>query len=126
MKNTYILFVFLFFVMSCQTGLDQNLLVGKWQAAEFTNNGQQEKIFLEKVQFEFTKEGKYSYNGMFKDKEAGTFRLRGKTLYTTNTLEKGASEKAVKITLLTADSLHFLMNAAGQEQELKLFKLSTL
>lgn len=124
MKNSYFVFCILLFVMSCQTGLDKNLLLGKWQAADFKNNGQQQKVFLDKITFEFKPDGKYTYNGMFKDKEAGTFRMQGKSLFTTNTLEKGTAEKAVMITLLTVDSLHFIMNAEGQEQELKLYRVN--
>ena len=114
----------LLLLSACSMGPDRDLLIGKWQVVDFmqVDDASQpvDSVHLEEVQFEFLANGRYAYQATLNYKEAGTYRIERQLLYTKDTLDAASVEKAVKIALLTPDSLHFLMNSKGSQQLLKL------
>ncbi len=112
--------VFLFYCKK-EEGPD---LIGHWQAFEITEEGEPLQVDPREIQFEFQADGIYYFQSTLNYREAGRYRLSNREyLFTTDTLESGAAEKAVEISRLTADSLTLRMNDAGKERLLKLEKI---
>ena len=120
MKKFFLLLYGICLCSSCFN--DYSDLNGRWQAYAMLEEGEPAEIDLQHVYFQFSPDGTYSYHGTLNYREAGTYRIERKLLYTIDTLHEERLEKAVKIAHLSADSLHFLMNAEGKEQLLKLSK----
>ncbi len=120
MKYSFLIFL-LFAVIGCG-GVDADMLVGKWQASEILENGSALEIDLSPIGFEFSTDGFYHFTSTVNYEEAGTYCLRGPFLYTIDTLNTASSEKAVKITAITEDSLVLLMSLNGKDKIMKLFR----
>ncbi len=110
------------FLVSCEDGTDEKLLLGKWQAVELVESGEKIEVDLDGVYFEFFPNERYHFQSTLKLSEAGRYYTVGPLLYTTDTTANEAIEKAVKIVQLTPDSLTFLMNDRGVEKHLQLLK----
>lgn len=115
------IFLLVVFLFSCSNERAP-LLIGDWQCAEITEEGVALKINFEDVKFSFNEEGFYNYQSTLAYKEEGTYRLQRDLLYTTDTLDKTAVEKVVRITSITADSMYLKMNDSGRERVMRLFK----
>ncbi|MEO1258396.1 MAG: lipocalin family protein [Bacteroidota bacterium] len=122
MKNC-IFFMPLFLTL---TGCDKwksEDLVGKWQAIYIAEEGKELDIDYTPVNFQFNSNGFYEFNSTIEYKEVGTYFLNGNLLYTLDTLNSASSEKAVKITMLTSDSLYLNMMANGKDKLMKLYRV---
>ena len=120
----YIFFVPLFLAL---TGCDKwktEDLVGNWQATYIAEEGKELDIDYAPVNFQFNSKGFYEFNSTIEYKEEGTYFLNGDLLYTLDTLNSASSEKAVKITKLTSDSLHLNMMANGKDKLMKLYRVN--
>jgi hypothetical protein len=116
-----VFFVFLLF-FACDSEQEKKLF-GKWQASALLEDGMPMDVDPLVIGFEFLPNGYYRFNGTLNYKEAGSFKIAGDLLYTIDTINEASSEKAVKITMLTKDSLFIRMNVEGKEQVIKLFKV---
>ncbi|MFT5165562.1 MAG: hypothetical protein ACI8P3_000789 [Saprospiraceae bacterium] len=108
---------------SCTEEFDQTLLYGDWQADLFLESEQEKEMDISNMGFTFNAHGVFTYQSNLKYKEAGNYRIERSVLYSTDTLSSQKIEKAVRITYITADSLHLLMNNGGIEQKIILHKL---
>lgn len=106
-------------LISCENE-NATAILGSWQCTEILEEGEPLELDASVINFSFDEKNQYTYQGTLTYKEAGSYRLVGDKLYTTDTIDATAVEKVVKITLLTADSMNFKMNAAGKERILKL------
>lgn len=98
-------------------------LHGQWQAVSLTEEGDSLAVDPQEIRFEFMEGDQYSFQSTLAYKEAGTFRLDGPYLFTTDTLINGLQlEKAVAIQSLANDSLVILMQDRGKERILVLVR----
>nr|MBP9874492.1 hypothetical protein [Haliscomenobacter sp.] len=97
-------------------------LVGNWTGTTVLEGGDTLAIDPSVIQFYFSKKGAYTFHSTLNYKESGAYFLDGHLLYTTDTLNKASSQKAVQILMLTSDSLHLRMLEDGKERLLKLVK----
>ena len=95
---------------------------GTWQAAQIIEEGKALEVNVDAIGFTFDEMGGYEYSSTLKYQEKGSYYLERDLLYTTDTLNQGSVQKAVRITKLTPDSLHLKMNDAGKERVLHLYK----
>ncbi|MEM1216420.1 MAG: hypothetical protein AAGJ82_12085 [Bacteroidota bacterium] len=98
------------------------LLHGTWQAASLTEQGDSLAVNLADIGFVFKADGRYAYRSTLAYQESGHYRLTGKYLYSQDTTQRDAAEKAVEVLQLTPDSLQLRMLDAGQERRLLLLK----
>ena len=97
-------------------------LAGTWQAVGLTDSADSLEIDLSEVRFTFDADGGYTFVSTLNYREAGSYRLDGPYLFTTDTLHSLSREKAVEIQQLANDSLVILMNEAGRDRVLTLLK----
>ncbi len=114
----------LFILSACGDGLDEKLLVGKWQAFELLENEEVVDLDLSPVYFEFSANERYHFQSTLKFSESGRYYTMGHLLYTTDTTTTEAFEKAVKIVQLNQDSMSFLMNDQGVGKQLRLVRMA--
>ena len=105
---------------SCQEEITTDNLVGHWKAISFEEKGTIQDLTQKEVFFKFHENGIYEYNSNNSYAEAGPYYVKGKLLYTTDTLSEERLEKSVKLGLVEADSMHFDMNVGGVSQVFKL------
>ncbi len=122
MKNIGCIILFLFLFNACNEYAESSL-TGEWKGAALLEDGMPLEVDPAEIGFEFNKNGLYQFRSTLNYKEAGTFSIRGNLLYTLDTINEASTEKAVKIVLLTADSLFIKMNADGKERIVKLAKV---
>jgi hypothetical protein len=97
-------------------------LAGAWQAVSLTEEGDSLSVNLADIGFTFEAEGGYTFRSTLKYREAGTFRLDGPYLFSTDTTTQLPQEKAVKILHLNTDSLQLEMQEMGKTRILWLVK----
>ncbi len=97
-------------------------LAGSWEAIEITEEGDSLAVDLSGIRFEFTKDGRYYFHSTLNYEEAGTYRLDGPYLFSTDTTQEVSREKAVEIVLLNTDSLQLRMQELGKERIMLLKK----
>ncbi len=107
----------LMLLQGCNSLHDEALLHGQWKTQMWMvlSTGQEIK---NKMDFTFSPDKTYVVDYGSQD-EKGSYYIAGEYLYTKET---GATEKSVKIKLLTADSLIFEMNRAGSLEQVLLLK----
>lgn len=110
-------------LLACNTGLDQNLLLGKWKGSALYENKNLSDTDVSHVEFDFKENEQYFYRGTLKYTEAGRFYTVGNTLYSTDTTRTEKIEKSVRVIRLSADSLFLQMNSNGTPQLLQLYKV---
>jgi hypothetical protein len=121
---TRIVQLFLLFLILAGCINNQNRkLCGKWQAVEVTEDGEQMALNASDVKLEFNSNGFYKYQSSLNYLEAGSFSIQGDLLYTLDTINKASSEKAVRILLLTRDSLTIQMMAGSRERIYRMAKV---
>ena len=91
-------------------------VAGDWEVIELTEAGDSLEVDLSNIGFRFTEDGLYEFNSTLDYAEAGTFRLDGPYLFSTDTLQPPLREKAVEITYLSADTLRLRMKELGKER----------
>lgn len=88
------------------------------------DEGKPVPIDLSSIGFEFKENSKYTFSSTLNYREAGDYHLERHYLFTTDTIHSNSVEKAVKINLLTMDSLHLEMKEqGGQQRILKLYRV---
>ena len=95
---------------------EKSELSGNWQAVNLTEEGDSLAVDLSDIRFEFRDDGRYYFHSTLNYEEAGTYRLDGPYLFSTDTLKSLSREKAVEIMLLNADSLQLRMQELGKER----------
>jgi hypothetical protein len=113
-------FIFSVTLLVACGNVQEQKLVGKWQAATILEDGMPMPISPADVGFEFFGNGFYNYRSTLNYKEAGNFSVEGSLLYTLDTLNKASTEKSVQIMELTKDSLFLKMNNEGKILEVRL------
>ena len=121
-KFAYIFFTFIF-ITACQPKKSTKI-IGNWQATTVLEEKRPLEVDVKVIKLSFHDDQNYTYHGTLKYKEAGTYSIEKDLLYTLDTLNFASIEKAVKITLLTDDSLHIKMNENGKERIIKFIKES--
>ena len=115
-------FLFLLLVLTACRNQAERQIIGKWQAAQLQECDDLVPIQTELVNFEFTKNGKYTFNSTLNVHEDGVFRIKKNYLFTKNETNHAAAEKVVLIQSLTNDSLVLAMNYKGKDQLLTLIR----
>lgn len=100
----------------------ENLLLGKWQATQLTENGHPVEMDLAEVGFSFDEQGRYQFQSTLNYKEAGFYNKNNNLLYTTDTLTEDRSRQTVKILKLEEGVLELGMVDRGKERVLSLKK----
>ena len=118
MKNLFIAFFATMTLAACQQDLDSKLLLGNWQGAEWTVNGDAGQRDAASVKFTFNEDGTYSAS-YGSQTEKGTWYIAGDKLYTH---AEGQQEKKVRLEELSATKVVFDMNRAGTAEKLTLEK----
>ena len=119
MKKSLYCFCLLSLLNACELSKNPQLIIGKWQGAEWLVNGRPSANEATATQFTFTDKGEYSYTNSGSI-EKGTYKIDHDQLFTTPANE---TEIMVKILKLTSDSLVFYMNRSGQAETLTLLKV---
>lgn len=122
MRNTLFGMALLLFTFAC-ADQQQEKLVGNWQAFEVLEKGRPMDINAGDIRFSFGAEDRYRFEGTLNYREAGTYYLQSKYLYTIDTVNQASTEKAVEIIKLTDDSLFLKMHETGKERIMKLVKV---
>ncbi len=112
----------IFLLFAC-SNMQEEKLVGKWQASALLEDDMPIPVSPAEVGFEFFNNGYYHYRSTLNYREAGTFSVNGNLLLTLDTVNEASTEKSVQILELTPDSLFLKMNAEGKIQVVKLFRL---
>lgn len=113
----------LFLQNSC-TSIEKERIQGQWQGVSITENGKALEIDPGQIKLNFLPSEKYTYHSTLNYREAGSYHMDKKYLYTTDTLNLASSQKAVEILLLDEDSLHLKMMENHQERVLKMEKVN--
>jgi hypothetical protein len=114
-----ILCLTLFALVACQQ-MNDELLIGRWQAVSLTEEGEPVPVDMKEISFEFRADQTYRYSSTLNYREAGDYYVETRFLYTTDTINQASTEKAVEILMLSEDSLHLGMLENGKERVLKL------
>lgn len=122
MRISIIIFIISILLTSCGT-VDKNMLVGNWQAVQLLEGGQPMEVDIQVVRFYFNKNQQYNFFGTLNYREAGSYSVESKYLYTLDTINQATTEKVVEIVHLTKDSLRLRMNDSGKERLMVLKKL---
>ncbi|MCB0585062.1 MAG: lipocalin family protein [Phaeodactylibacter sp.] len=101
--------------------VDENLLIGKWTGIAVTEEGTPINVNPSEIKMTFGEKG-YAYFSTLNYREAGSYYIHSKYLFTTDTLNQASTEKAVEIVKLTPDSLVLKMEEAGKERFLMMEK----
>ena len=109
-------------LIGCNTISEKNL-IGKWQATTINSSQEKQNIDLSRIQLEFSPNGIYQYHSTLDYQEAGYYELDDSKLYTVDTLNEGSTEKTVKITQLSKESLTIEMIENNNPITLKLKKV---
>lgn len=121
MRIALAILMFSFAFCACDPYSDADL-AGNWKAVEITEEGDSLAVDLSGIRFEFTNDGHYYFHSTLNYEEAGTYRLDGPYLFSTDTTQEISREKAVEIVLLNADSLQLRMQELGKERIMLLKK----
>ena len=117
MKCLPLLCFTLMLFLGCNSLHDEALLHGQWQTSKWIVVSSGKKI-PNRMDFTFSTDKSYEVD-YGSQKENGNYYIAGEYLHTK---EDGATEKSVKIKLLTTDSLVFEMNRAGALENVTLVK----
>lgn len=120
MQKLFLAIVFLGTLLSCSP-IDDELLIGEWQAAALFEEGQPLDVDLDDISLTFGNKN-YHYTSTLNYRESGSYSVDERYLFTVDTIHRASSEKAVEIKLISADSLHLRMQENGKERLLKLVK----
>ena len=119
--STIFLIIAILIFSQCQK-IEENHLLGKWRTIEVLEQNQPLTVDVEQIYIQFTPTY-YEFHSTLKHKEAGSYFLQSNLLFTKDTIQQEALEKAVEITKLTTDSLFIRMNEKGMERIWKMVKV---
>jgi hypothetical protein len=97
-------------------------LIGKWEAVKVLEEGQALPVNNAEITFAFYPNSAYAFTSALNYKESGFFSIEGHLLYTLDTLDKDAMEKAVEIAAVSRDSLTLNMQDGAKRRTLVLAK----
>jgi len=117
MKKSILLLSSILILFSCSTENQNEKVQGKWTGVSWTVNGQPSG--RDNVVFQFNADDTYSVALGTQAAEAGTYKLKGSKLYSTET---GKKQKVVEISIPAPDTMIMHMNRAGDEEMLTLVK----
>ena len=110
--------IVVFMFSSCIDSVNNKLIVGKWNAVSWTENGTPNVAKSENTSFVFDEKQHYSFTHDGTTK-SGSYKVENNLLFTT---EEGMQEIMVNIAILNKDSLVFDMNNAGVAEKLTLIR----
>lgn len=96
-------------------------IIGKWRGVNLTQNGQLITENINKINFTLDANGGYQYQAADGYTERGTYRIVGKSLFITDTLNKIA-EKKVHIQSINSSQMSLLMKTLKQEEQVLTFE----
>lgn len=116
------------FLLTCLTGIcscspDARLLEGTWRLSGYYQDGQAIAIPLDSVGLVLHPNQIYEFRSIGYYREKGAFRTSSSYLFLRDSTRTDAQERALKILLLTADSLKIKMQQAEKEQVLFFSKM---
>lgn len=121
MRISFPLVLLIFILTACQPYSEAELY-GEWKIIELTEEGDSLAVDLNELGFQFKENGRYHFQSTLKYEEAGTYRLDGPFLFSTDTTQESTTEKAVEILQLSGDTLILLMQEAGKDRSMILKK----
>lgn len=120
LRLCFLLVCFAIFIVGCAS-VDVAQLDGDWIGIEVLEEGEPLEIKPSDIRFIFDTESKgYQYFSTLNYKEAGTYHLDSKFLYTLDTINQASRERSVEILQMSGDSLVLRMMEEGKERVLKL------
>jgi hypothetical protein len=117
------LFFGLFLLSACS--VDEQKLLGHWQATAFFEAGQSLATPLDSVRLSFAAGHRYEFRSVGFYHESGHFRSAGKLLFLTDTTAAAPQARAVEVLYLSPDSLKIGMKNSDRAQTLFLAKMRT-
>jgi len=112
MRSNLAYIILTLFFFSCK-GNKESMLVGTWTASAVAQDKRNLKVDLNKIKFQFDDTGTYKFTSTLDYMEAGSYKVDGEKLVTTDTINTKKT-KAVLIQKLDADTLMLRMkNEAG-------------
>ncbi len=108
--------IFFLSLVFCSCAVDQEKLLGTWQAVAYFEVGQSINTPLNKVRLTLSPSGDYNFKSIGYYEEKGQYRVAGKYLFLLDTTAVIPKERAVKILYLASDSLKIGMEADGKKQ----------
>jgi hypothetical protein len=98
--------------------VDNEALLGNWQAVQFYEDRQSVQIPLDDVKMAFYGQPKpyYTFQTLGQYYEAGSWKCSGTYLMLTDTTSDTRTERVLKVQYQSADSLKIKMQANGKEQ----------
>jgi len=112
-------FLLIISLSSCINSVNNQLIIGKWKAVSWLENGVPNASKAENTEFNFDENEHYTFSHD-SDVKKGTYKVENNLLFTT---EEGMQEIMVNISKLNTDTLVFDMNNAGTPEQLTLLKL---
>lgn len=110
-------------VMACDSDVEPELLIGRWQAVDMrTVDGATKNVALDRMQFEFRDEERYTFTNPYGNQEEGKYRTIMNYLYALPDGAADLEERRVEIQLLTPDSLRIRQMLAGESQLITFIK----
>ncbi|MCB0546444.1 MAG: hypothetical protein KDD19_02595 [Phaeodactylibacter sp.] len=122
MKYIFKPYFFLFLLFTACSPVDESLINGEWAGIAVIEEGSPVNVDPTVIKMSFKDKG-YTYASTLNYKEAGTYHIDSKFLYTTDTINQASTEKAVEIVKLTVDSIVLKMNEDGRERFLIMGKV---
>ena len=117
---------YLLLALSCLycSAEENDLLVGEWQGALVTENGDSLRLDPREITFDFRADNRYAFTSTLRYREAGTYRTEEGYLFAQDTTQPTNPERVVAIEKLTADSLVIRMNADTAQRLVTLLRTS--
>ena len=122
MTRYLLLLPFALLLLHCET--EQDLLVGEWQAAAVTENGDSLRLDPREITFDFGPDNRYAFTSTLRYREAGTYRVDEDYLFAQDTTQPTNPERVVAIEKLTVDTLVIRMSADSAQRLVTLLRTS--
>ncbi|MGB3800905.1 MAG: hypothetical protein WA952_13905 [Lewinella sp.] len=113
-----------FSLLLLQCAEEEDLLIGQWQGALVTENGDSLKLNPREITFDFREDDRYTFTSTLRYQEAGTYRAEEGYLFAQDTTQPTNPERVVAIEKLTVDSLIIRMNADTAQRLVTLLRTS--
>lgn len=107
---------------ACQAEYQEEALHGQWSAVAITEEGSPLAVDPSLIRLQFLPNGMYAYQSTLNYKEAGSYFLESRYLYTRDTLNQASTERAVQVLQLAADTLRLKMMDGGKERLMTLVR----
>ncbi len=111
-------------VLLLHCGQETDLLVGEWQGALVTEDGDSLKLDPKEITFDFRPDNRYEFTSTLRYREAGTYRMEEGYLFAQDTTQPTNPERVVAIEKLTHDSLVIRMSADTAQRLVTLLRTS--